>query len=384
MNYFQRTPVRYRVILITALVMATLFLTQAYMHHYVYAELKDMGEFNWWREAPVPYLNFLFWALLTPLVYSILKRWPFHRRPLAPIILIHVGLSLVIGAFHEVVTSTLYYGILHWRGDFDFSEPMMRNWAVHALPPAILSRFMEYWTLMVVLIALDNARQMREKQTQLLKLRNELQISQLNALKKQLQPHFLFNALNTVSALMDENIDGARRVLSRLGQLLRVSLDKEQRDQVMLERELDHVGNYLGIEAERFSDRLQIAYDVPGELSNALVPSMVLQPLVENAIKHGPDTVSDQVTIAVKAARDNGHLTLTVSDDGRGCRDVDQAIAHGGIGLQNVRERLRLLYGDQATMSVRSPGGRGFIVDLTFPFETRNGHETHPDHHRGR
>jgi len=173
-------------------------------------------------------------------------------------------------------------------------------------------------------------------------------------------------------------------VLSRLGQLLRVSLDKEQRDQVMLERELDHVGNYLGIEAERFSDRLQIAYDVPGELNHALVPSMVLQPLVENAIKHGPDTVSDQVTIAVKASRENGHLTLTVSDDGRGCRDVDQAIAQGGIGLQNVRERLRLLYGERATMSVRSPGGRGFIVDLTFPYETRNGHETHPDHHRGR
>ena len=98
------------------------------------AELKDMGDFNWWREAPVPYLNFLFWGAAHALVYSILKRWPFHRRPLARSSLIHVGLSLLIGAFHEVVTSTVYYGILDWRGDFDFSEPMMRNWAVHALP----------------------------------------------------------------------------------------------------------------------------------------------------------------------------------------------------------------------------------------------------------
>ena len=129
-----------------------------------------------------------------------------------------------------------------------------------------------------------------------------------------------------------------------------------------------------------------IAYDVPGELNHALVPSMVLQPLVENAIKHGPDTVSDQVTIAVKASRENGHLTLTVSDDGRGCRDVDQErpSPRAASGCRTMRERLRLLYGERATMSVRSPGGRGFIVDLTFPYETRNGHETHPDHHRGR
>ena len=369
MNYFQRTPISYRIVLGSALVMATLFLLQAYMHHYVYAELKDMGEFRWWREAPVPSLNFLFWALLAPLVYTILKRWPFRGRPWGPMLLLHLGLALVIAAFHEASTSCIYYAILHWRGEFDFSDPGMRSWALSALPPAILSRFMEYGVLMGVLVALDNARMMREKQTQLMLLQNELQKSQLNALKKQLQPHFLFNTLNTVSALMDQDTDRARTVLSRLGQLLRITLDKEQRERVPLAREIDHIGHYLGIEAVRFQDRLHVDYDIPASCADAEVPSMILQPLVENAIKHGPGLTSERVDIAVSAERRNGSLHIAVRDNGRGCPDVERAVAGSGIGLRNVRERLRLLYGDAADMQVSSPGGQGFTVHLTLPFK---------------
>ncbi|MCB9169655.1 MAG: histidine kinase [Flavobacteriales bacterium] len=382
MRYFDRTPIRYRIILISALVMASLFLLQAYMHHYVYAELKAMGEFNWWREAPVPYLNFLFWALLAPLVYSILIRWPLNERPLWRTIAVHLGLSLAIASVHEATTSAIYYAILYRIGDFKLEAEYI-NWAVHALPPAILSRFMEYWTLMIVLIALDNARMMREKQTQLMALRNDLQRSQLNALKKQLQPHFLFNTLNTVSALMDENVNDARRVLARLGQLLRITLDKEQRDRVPLQREIDLIGNYLGIEAVRFHDRLQVTYAIPEDCSQAMVPSMMLQPLVENAIKHGPGSTSSAVDIAVEAHRNNGHLHLRVRDNGRGCADIQKAVNGTGIGLRNVRERLRLIYGPDAAMEVASPGGQGFIVDLTLPYRSKdNGHETDPHDHR--
>ncbi len=368
MSYFQRTPIPYRIILIVAVVMATLFLVQAYMHHYVYAELKGMGEFKWLRETPPPYLNFLFWALLTPLVFSVLLKWPFSSRPLWKVILLHVGLGLSIGALHEIVTSALYYTILWTQNDFEFSAEYI-NWSIQALPPAILSRFMEYWILVVVLVAVDNARAMREKQTQLLKLKNELQISQLNALKKQLQPHFLFNTLNTVSALMDEDINGARKVLSRLGGLLRVTLDSTQRDKVRLDREIDYIGNYLGIESVRYQDRLKVTYEIPGNLSGALVPSMVLQPLVENSIKHGPDATNEAVLITVQARERDERLELQVSDNGKGCSDVSSAMNNGGIGLRNVRDRLQLLYGDDARFELSSPHGRGFIVTLSFPLE---------------
>ncbi len=369
MIYFRRSPIPYRVVLGTALVMATLFLLQAYMHHYVYAELKDMGEFNWWREAPVPYLNFLFWALLCPLVYIIYQRWPLNVRPVWRHVGAHLALGLMIGSVHEVVTSSAYYYILYRIGDFQFNGEYL-HFAVNALPPAILQRFMEYWTLLAVLIAVEFANQSREKQTQLLKLRNELQISQLNALKKQLQPHFLFNTLNTVSALMDTDVNGARKVLSRLGQLLRASLDQDQRDLVPLSREVELIGNYLGIEMVRFQDRLHVEYDLPPSLLHAEVPSMVLQPLVENAIKHGPDATSERVEILVRAQRRDETLILTVSDNGKGCSYVTTVMERGGIGLRNVRDRLQLLYGDEATFSISSPEAKGFIVQLSIPLRS--------------
>lgn len=369
MAYFSRVPIRYRTVLITAGVLATLFLFQAYMHHYVYKDLKDMGEFKWLREAPVPYLNFLFWALLCPLVYSIFRRWPFSTRPFWKALLIHVGFGFLIAAFHEVTTSSIYYAILQSVGDFDFADPKYRDWAYHSLVPAIFTRTMEYWVLMGVLIALDNARMRREEHEQLLRLRNELHISQLNALKKQLQPHFLFNTLNTVSALMDESPSDARKVLSRLGQLLRMTLDKTQRDKVSLEHELDHIRTYLDIESIRFRDRLRVTYDVPVELLGAQVPSMVLQPLVENSIKHGTSATSDRVEIIVRGERRDGRLELRVQDNGKGCPDVHDAMINGGIGLRNVSERMRLLYGELGNLRIESPDGRGFTATVTMPYE---------------
>jgi signal transduction histidine kinase len=369
MSYFTRTPIRYRTILITAGVLATLFLFQAYMHHYVFQDVKEMGVFNWWREAPVPYLNFLFWALLCPLVYSILRRWPFDTRPLFRTIAVHIGFSLLIATVHEVVTSTLYYTLLQSVGDFDIADPKYRDWAYHALVPAIFTRTMEYWVLMGVLIGLENARVHRLEHEELLQLQSELQVSQLDALKKQLQPHFLFNTLNTVSALMEENIDDARRVLSQLGHLLRITLRKTQRDKVPLEHEVDHVAHYLGIESVRFSDRLDVHYNIPATLNELQVPSMVLQPLVENVIKHGLGPDHDAVRITIRAERTDERLNLMVTDNGIGCRDVFHAMENGGIGLRNVRERLRLLYGTNATFNVSSPPAGGFQVELSLPIE---------------
>lgn len=369
MGYFGRVPIRYRSVLITAAVLATLFLFQAYMHHFVYADLKDMGEFRWWREAPVPYLNFFFWALLCPLVYSILRRWPFTTRPLWPALALHIALGILIAAFHEVVTSTVYYAILQARDEFDFTDPKYRDWAFHALLPAIFTRTMEYWVLMGVLAALENARLRRAEHEQLLRLSNELQSSQLSALKKQLQPHFLFNTLNTVSALMDEHIGDARKVLSRLGQLLRLTLDTSRADTVPLQQEVDYIRNYLDIESIRFRDRLVVHYDIPFELMDAIVPSLVLQPLVENAIKHGADATSERVEIGIRAERLDGRLVLEVRDNGKGCRDVHEAMGGKGIGLRNVQERVHLLFGASGSLTLDSPGGRGFAAKLSLPLQ---------------
>ena len=371
MDHFRHTPVRYRTILITAGILATLFLFQAYMHFHVYKDLKGLTGFNWWREAPVPYLNLFFWALLCPAVYRILRRWPFSRRPLLPIIAIHVGLALLMATVHELSTSAIYYAFLQAIGEFDIRDSYYQAWAMRSLAPGIFGRFMEYGVLMGVLVAAENVRLRRREHEQLMTLRHQLQASQLDALKEQLQPHFLFNTLNTVSALMDDNVPAARKVLSRLGQLLRVTLDSGRQDQVTLERELDHLDNYLGIEAERFRDRLRVHYDVPANLLRQQVPSMLLQPLVENAIKHGSDAVNDQVDITIRASLCDQRLELAVLDNGKGCTDVMHAMDNGGIGLRNVHDRIKLLFGEQGSFRIASPGAQGFQAIISFPANTR-------------
>ena len=369
MNSFQRTPIRYRTVLIVAVVFSTLFLLQSYLRHNLLNMDGEVKPFNWVLEAPVPYLNYLFGALLVPLVYRVLDRWPLAVRPVRRNLLLVTACGLLIGGFHEVATSTIYYSYLIEMDEFKLEREYLL-WALNALPASILTRFLEFWALVGILSAIDNYRKMEEKQRRLVEMEHELQSAQLNALKKQLQPHFLFNTLNTVSALMDEDVNGARKVLSRLGQLLRITLDKHQRDRVPLSRELDYIRSYLDIESVRFRDRLNVTYDVPGDLADAQVPSLLLQPLVENAVKHGPDSVSAQVDIHISAARENGVLRLRVSDNGKGCDDVPRLVASGGIGLSNVRERLKLLYGDHAALHLASPGGKGFIATVTLPYET--------------
>lgn len=369
MAYFKRLPFRYRTVLMIAFGLATLFLLQAWLKNNL-----DLGDdmekkaFSWWREAPVPYLNYLFWALLLPLVYRVLERWPPTARPMWRQLGMLALLGLLIGTLHEVSTSLLYYAILWTQDIFVFNSEYMM-WALKALPPALVGRFMEFWVLIGVLAAVVHYQAVRAKQIELAHLAAELQGAQLNALRKQLQPHFLFNTLNTVSALMDTDVNGARKVLSRLGQLLRVTLDTTKRERVTLGKEIDYIGNYLGIESVRFQDRLQVKYTVPEELHNALVPSMLLQPLVENSVKHGPNSMSGAVEIAIEAERSDEWLTLKVKDNGKGCEGVQHPMETNGIGLRNVRDRLRLIYGASATMKVGSPNGHGFHVTITLPYE---------------
>lgn len=247
-------------------------------------------------------------------------------------------------------------------------HPEMLNGVLLSLPGGIFQRFMEYWLLLVLLMYTESRRQIRAERTRVLELQNQLQTSQLLSLKKQLQPHFLFNTLNTVSALMDVDNKSARKVLSRLGQLLRTTLDEEQHETVTLIHEVDYVGNYLDIETIRFKDRLQVRYDIPSECQNAMVPGMMLQPLVENSIKHGLDATSDEVCITIAARREHEFIYLEVSDNGKGCLDVSQVFSNGGIGLRNVKERIMLLHGAKGKFQVRSDPGLGFQVSIKMPY----------------
>jgi len=188
-------------------------------------------------------------------------------------------------------------------------------------------------------------------------------------LKMQLQPHFLFNTLGAVTVLIrQQKAQQAEAMVAKLGDLLRLTLDDVEAQEVPLWRELEFLGLYLSIEQVRFDDRLRVRIAADADTTDALVPHMVLQPIVENAVRHGLGQSEEAVTIDVKASATNGTLALVVSDNGPGLQPARSA--QPGIGLTNTTNRLARLYGDEARLSVEPMKERGVRVTITLPLRT--------------
>lgn len=365
-RYFGRSPLPIRMVFMWAILLAVLFVFTSFIHR------TSMGSrperFDWLAVAPIPFLNFLTWALLFPLVYILVQRWPLNTKPLWSKVLLHLLAGFALGTVQELFTNALYLNLLAYAGRFSWSWEVIGEVFLQ-LPGGILQRAMEYWVLVMILMYVESSRQMSEKGTLLLKLQNQLQAAELSSLKKQLKPHFLFNALNTVSSLMEENVEAAQAVLVRLSEFLRTSLREERADKLPLIQEVSTASHYLAIESVRFKDRLMVEYSIMNDCNQALVPNLILQPLVENAVKHGANTSDPMIQIEIRAERVGDSLRLSVIDDGRGCKDVDAALNSDGIGLKNVKQRIALMYGATGDFRVTSEGSRGFSVVLELPFE---------------
>lgn len=368
MGYFDRTPVRFRYILLVALLIAAVFTLQKYMLHVLYMEAIPLPFFNWIQRATPPFTTYLTWALVTPLFYTWFLKWPLSEPPIIRTVGRYFIMAVAISALNSFISNIMHYAVLSAVGYFHITDAVHRAWVIKAFLPDVALRFMEFWVVLGILIALDNARRRKEDRTKLAEMEHQLQDVQHDALKKQLQPHFLFNTLNTVSSLMEENVEAARTVLDQLALLLRTSLNRERKDRVALDEEVEHAASYLGIQAMRFNDRLHVRYDIHHDCETALVPSMLIQPLVENSLKHGFKVPGSRMSIIVSAHREQDNMVLRVIDNGSGCADTESIAQKPGIGLRNVRERLRLLYGPKGRMEILSPPSGGFEVILSLPY----------------
>lgn len=226
-----------------------------------------------------------------------------------------------------------------------------------------------YLGLVGAVHARDYLRRSRSQERLADRLESRLVEAQLASLRGRLQPHFLFNTLQAVAGLVDADPAAARSVLARLGDLLRLSLKSSRRPFVSLGQEIDFVRGYLEIESARFDDGLTTAVDVPGELTEARVPSFVLQPLVENALRHGVSSSTLPGAVEVRARRAGEQLILAVRDDGGGEVPDPPSRWQEGIGLSSTRQRLEALYGDDHRMEIRLRDGGGVEVELRIPFE---------------
>ncbi len=317
----------------------------------------------------------LAWAALTPAVAWLGRRlppvgrgWPWK-----------VGLHAVLAA---AMNAALAAAIVLAIAPFDADRPPFAA----AFPGTALSNvlFSElvYFGIVAAVLAYDASRaaaeareRAREREVRAAQLEGQLAGSRLEALRMQLNPHFLFNTLHAVSTLMDSDVRAARKVIADLSRLLRVALDRVSEPEVPLDDELDFLGHYLAIEQARFRDRLVVDVRAEPGLGDALVPNLLLQPLVENALKHAvaPRAEGGRVEVSVRrepapAQAGGDTLVLTVADDGPGL--APGADNGRGVGLRNTRERLAALYGEAHTFTLLPRATGGLVAEVRLPFHT--------------
>jgi LytS/YehU family sensor histidine kinase len=224
-----------------------------------------------------------------------------------------------------------------------------------------------YWLVVGLYQSMHFYQVAMERQTIAAQLETQLSHAELENLKSQLHPHFLFNSLHAIGVLMQEDVDAAGRLLVSLGDLLRMALERRE-NEITLQSELEFVGKYLEIEQTRFHDRLKVHMDIPPDLLGVYVPSLALQPLVENAIKHGFSVDSTASRLEIAAKLHDGRVWLRVRDDGPG--PAPASLLRFGVGLSNVQSRLKQLYGDQSSLELTGGDGRGCEAIITIPLRS--------------
>jgi two-component system LytT family sensor kinase len=313
------------------------------------------------RAAIIQIPAWYLWAALTPLVLTLARRFPIERPVDPATIAVHAGASLLAAAVHTVVQATSTVLLAPSAGSFGSQY-------LHTMPMAPVAILM-YWGIVVVELMRDLRRRHRLRESQNAALAAQLAQAQLASLRAQLHPHFLFNTLNAITVLVhQERTESAVRTLNLLSEVLRYLLQGAERHEVSLREEIGFIERYLQIEQVRFSDRLHVAWMVDDSVLDALVPSLLLQPLVENAIRHGIAARRNAGRIDVVARRTGDNLELLVRDDGPGLPSGFSILRARGIGLRNTRERLVQLYGDRASFDIAtSATGPGTIATARLP-----------------
>jgi two-component system LytT family sensor kinase len=320
------------------------------------------GESPDFRAALFSSIDWFLYALFTPAIFLLARRWPITRPRISRRTLLHIVCSIVFSAAWASAGTVLKM-VLQPQAMKDGVARFAVSWFFTTLPFGCAV----YLSMVGIEHAIHYFAVARERDLQVARLSEQLSDARLTALKAQLNPHFLFNSLNTIAVLAREGESTrAAIVIEQLSDVLRRTLGRSQHNEVTLEEELELVHQYLAVERARFSDRLRPTFAIAPGTVDALVPSFALQHLVENAVRHGISRRSDAGNIAISARRDGEMLALVVSDDGPGI--ADDALSATGHGISNTRERLRTLYGDRASLDVRRGQNGGTIAELRVPF----------------
>jgi two-component system, LytTR family, sensor kinase len=310
------------------------------------------------------------WGLVTPLIVAADRRLPFPDRELGKRVAAHLLLSFPLTAIYVYVAAVLRaaFGLGPWDAAFKLS--LIRT----SLGGMFLWGSLVYWLIAGAWLALRYYERFVTSELRRERLERGFSEARLNALRLQLDPHFLFNALNTVSAQVDRDPRLARRMIEHLGDLLRLSLESKDRQEVALVEELAFLDHYVEIQRIRFGESLRIRTDVAPEVRHASVPSLILQPLVENAVRHGLSSRAGGGTVTVIARPAGDRLEIRVQDDGVGLPTGWKLETGAGVGLSVTRERIAELHpngSSRFTVTSRASGGTN--VDISLPLRLVGG-----------
>ena len=296
------------------------------------------------------------WALLTPGVVAVARAFV-DERP-ARLFWVHLAFGLVFAALHALLYSAMN-AIIYFRSPW---APWSGALLLMKLATSMHVHLMIYAIIVAIVLGAHAYRTMRDRAIAAARLETRLAEAETAALRAQLQPHFLFNTLNAISALVPDQPVLAQRLIARLGDLLRLSIDQDRSQRSALAHELDFTDTYLAIEEARLGNRLRVVRDVAPDMLAVEVPALLLQPLVENAVRHGiaPSIGGGTLTIEAKAA--GGMLRIRIADDGKGADAIRE-----GVGLGNTRHRLRQLYGENQSFEIDTAPGKGFRVTILVP-----------------
>jgi two-component system, LytTR family, sensor kinase len=309
--------------------------------------------------------SWLPWALATPLIVGLARRHPINRTTSARTIAIHVAAFAAVSAIAEAWSALLQILFNPW--EHRHWPTFVETWSTELFFQAF-TFLIAYALILTVTFVVDARESIARQMTETARLNEELSRAQLAALRGQMEPHFMYNTLNSIAGLVREQRgDAAIGMIVGLSEFLRRASEDSHRTLVTLAEEVEYLQRYLDIQKVRFGERLQISVDVPPELLRAQVPNLLLQPLVENAIKHGIDKRVVGGAVRVAGMRRDGHLHLSVYNDAPALLDDWQA-ARTGVGIGNLRTRLQILHGDESGLDLRRADAGGVEVVVTLPF----------------
>jgi sensor histidine kinase YesM len=311
------------------------------------------GKMTWLDSLIWEIPRWLLWAFFAPFVTRLARKLPVHKENALKRIALHTFFGAFFSLIYLVLFVLIFHAIRTWMGD----HGKLFNTLQFAFALDFHVGVAVYWLLVLL-------RQSRDSEQRIARLNAELSQAQLQALKMQLHPHFLFNTLNSISSYLRKDVEIADEMIGRLGDFLRLTLQNSGEEEIQLEKEINFLKQYLEIEQLRFQDRLHADFDIAPDTLTALVPNLILQPIVENAVRHGISAKAGPGMIQVTSKRENSKLQIMISDNGPG---VPQQLIQG-IGITSTRNRLEQMYGSKGIFQITNQPDGGTIALLEMPF----------------